>query len=189
MNNWSSIDSPGYLGKQKDALFAQWDARYGNGNWRIAWIDAQGKRLRYEDIITHYIDGYVLYFTKHPQEAKEITQNYSHSYDMDILPQTSAFDIYIQYQKQGIRNQFHHIALNIALEKKLGMPFRGKHPLQVRDSISVENKPVGWKWSPGYIPSPQPERIPQITHTTIWWDKNSIEDFYQSTKVLEVKKV
>lgn len=189
---WTIVDRPGYLGGEKEKKEREWDEQYGNGNWRIQWVSATGKRLTYDDIIGLYTDGYEAYFRAHPDEAKQVTDTYAYGYDLDIVTKDEAFDAYALYQKPGVRNQFHHVAFNKALVDRIGLEFRGREPLQVRDvakGTPLSERPAGWRWNPGVIPCTKPELIPDVAFAKQpWWEKGSIEDLYQSTKVLEVKQ-
>jgi len=191
-NMWKVIKRPGYFGSKKGEMENEWNQTYGLGNWRVSWVTAEGKHLSYEDIIDIYIDGYANYFIAHPDEAAYITSHFSYGFDLDFQTKKEAFDMYALFEKPGKRNQFHQVAFNIALENRLQLPFRGKNPVQVRDAKpgTPENeRPLGWKWNPGVIPCPHPEQIPtDIEFVNPWWEKGSIEDFYQSTKVLEVRE-
>lgn len=189
--NWSTIEHPGYFGKKKDEQITKWNETYGEGNWRIAWELANGEVLDYEGIIYKiYVPGYVRHFLLNPADAEFLTQNYSYSYDKDLISREEAFDIYALYNKPGRANQFHNVALNIALEWYLGMPFKGEQPIQVREGkpgTSPEEQPEGYLWSPGRILTIRPELIPDQLLETVWWHEGTIEDLYQKSKVLQVK--
>lgn len=189
--NWTTIDKPCYFGKSREEQEKVWDEKYGKGNWRLAWETPQDTVLTFDGIIQEYIEGYVEYFRQHPNEAKLITDNYSYAYDKEIVTKKEAFNPHALYQKPGKANQFHHAALNITLEKVLEIPFKGKEPIKVRagkPGTPVEEWPSGWKWHPGRIPCVHPEMINNMTCPNQWWEKGSIEDLYQSDKVLQIKK-
>jgi hypothetical protein len=187
--NWQTISHPGYFGKRKDEMFALWNQEYGENNWRLVNETSTGEILSYEDIIGKvYVPGYVLYFINHSDEASYILKNYSYGYDKALIDKEKAFDIYAMYNQSGIANQFHNVAFNIALEYFIG-PFEGDKPIQVREGkpgTPETEQPAGWKWSPGYIPAVRPDLIPQPSIAG-WWKKDSIEDFYQSSKALQIK--
>lgn len=189
--NWQTIEHPGYSGKKKDEQIARWNSEYGEGSWRLAWELANGEVLDYEGVIWKvYVPGYVKHFLLNPQEAEFLTQNYSYAYDKDMVSKEEAFDLYALYNKPGRPNQFHNVALNIALEWYLGMPFRGEKPIQVREGkpgIPIEEQPVGYLWSPGRIATVRPDLIPDYPLETVWWHPGTIEDLYQRAKVLQVK--
>jgi hypothetical protein len=187
---WKSVERPGYFGKRRGELEEKWNSEYGEDNWRLVWETADGRILGYEDIIAAYTQGYIKYFRSHPDEADFVTENFAYAYDKDMQSKREAFDIYALYNKPGKANQFHHVAMNIALETDLGKPFKGEKPLQVRSGkpgTPESEWPEGWRWSPGRIPAAFPEQIPDVEHQGQWWDDGTIEDFYQSTKTLQVK--
>ena len=188
--SWEMVERPGYFGKRRQELEEEWNRKYGEGNWRLVWETPQGRVLLFEDIIWEYIEGYAGYFRRHPREARHITRSYSYCYDKDEITKDQAFHPYALYNRPGIANQFHHAAMNIALENVLGMPFRGDIPIQVRSGkpgTPESQWPAGWKWSPGRIPSVHRDEIHDITFERQWWQRGTIEDFYQCNKVLQVK--
>lgn len=186
---WQTVERPGYLGKKKDEKYALWDQKYGVGNWRMVNEAVGSEIYSYEDIIYKiYVPGYEEYFKQNPDEAKIITDNFSYGYDKDLCTEEQAYDIYAFYNKPGVANQFHSVAFNIAL-RNLGYTFKGNEPIQVREAkpgTHQDQQPIGYKWSPGKIPCTNSEKIPN-PHIEGWWNPNSIEDFYQSTKTLQVK--
>jgi hypothetical protein len=188
---WHTAEHPGYLGKKKDEMYRLWNEKYGEGVWRLVNETAIGEIFSYEDIIWKmYVPGYAAHFLKYPNEAKFVTDNYAYGYDKDLVPKNQAFDIYALYNKEGIANQFHHVAFNVALEYYLGQKFKGIMPIQVREgkpgTLDLD-QPEGFRWSPGRIMSVRPDLIPTPT-VDGWWSKGSIEDFYQSSKALQIKR-
>jgi len=188
--NWITVDRPGYFGKNREVQEKLWDEKYGIGNWRLACQTPQGIVLTYDGVIQEYIEGYAEYFRLHPDEAKQITESFAYAYDKELVTKEDAFDPYALYQKPGKANQFHHVAFNIALERVLKSPFKGSEPIKVRagkPETPIEKWPAGWKWHPGRIPCVHPETITNREFPNQWWEKDSIEDFYQSNKVLQIK--
>ena len=189
---WIVAERPGYLGSKKDAKHKEWDEKYGVGNWQISWQLADGRSLDYEHIFHLYLLSYLQYFIDHEDEAKFITDNYSYAFDESPIAYQDALEPLFLMNKKGISNQFHHVALNLVLVKIKGQVFKGKKRLQVRmgkEDVPEENWPNGWKWHPGRIPATNPHLIPKgVDHKRKWWNDGSIEDLYQSSKVLEVKK-
>ena len=62
-------------------------------------------------------------------------------------------------------------------------------PIEVREGkhgVSENERPQGWRWGPGRIPLVRPELLSKSIAG--WWQSGSIEDFYQSTKVLLVRQ-
>src|SRR5258706_1802030 len=189
--SWVTVEHPGYLGKRKDEKYKEWNEKYGEEKWRIVNETATREIFSYEDIIYKvYVPGYVQYFLKNPEEAIFITDNFSYGYDKDLCSREQAFDIYALYNKEGVANQFHHTALNIALEYYLGIKFKGDRPIQIREGkpgTSDSEQPEGFRWSPGRIMSARLDLIPKI-ELNKWWSSGTIEDFYQSSKALQIRK-
>lgn len=186
---WTTVERPGYFGKSREEQEKEWNQKYGKSGWRIAWETPEGEILTFDDIILEYILGYVEYFRQHPDEATYLTGNFSFGYDKELITREQAFDPYALYQKPGKANQFHHVAMNIALENILHLPFQGKEPIKIRagkPGTPVETWPAGWRWQPGLIPCVHPELIAEVDFPNRWWEKGSIEDLYQSDKVLRV---
>ncbi len=187
---WFTVEKPGYLGKTKDAKEAEWNAQYGEGNWRYAWELASGESLDFEQVFWQvYVAGYVAYFLSHRDEALFLVNNYAYAYDKELIPKDDAFDPYFLYNKAGHPNQFHNVALNIALEWFLGLPFLGEKPIQVREGkpgTPADKQPEGYLWSPGRIPAIRPDLIPPPVGDS-WYNNTSIEGFYQNAKVVQVK--
>lgn len=187
---WLTVARPGYQGKKKDEQTSRWNADYGEGEWRIAWELQNGVICNYDQIFYNfYVAGYVQHFLENLDEASQLTANYSYTYDKDVVPRSEAFDPHALYDKPGRPNQFHNVALNIALEYYLGLPFKGQLPLQVREGKPGSDPstwPQGWRWSPGRISAVRQDLIPHHD-TTGWWQKGSIEDLYQTAKVFQVK--
>lgn len=188
---WETVGRPGYQGKSKDEQIAGWNKMYGEGNWRLAWQLADGEIITsYERIFWHYVRSYAQYFEDNLDEALYLTSHFSYAYDKDLISKEEAFDPFALYQKPGRPNQFHNVALNYALEYIHGLEFTGPEPIQVREgkpNTDPETWPAGWRWSPGRIPSISPELIPEPSISS-WWQPGSIEDLYQSAKILQIKK-
>ena len=186
--SWTIVERPSYLGKQRGAKEAEWNEKYGEGNWRYAWELANGEVLDYERVFWEiYVAGYVRYFLAHPEETIFLSENFSYAYDKEEINREEAFDPHALYNKPGHPNQFHNVALNIALECFLGLPFKGERPIQVREGkpgTETDHQPEGYLWSPGRIPAVRPELIPRDIEG--WWRRGSIEDLYQSAKVVQV---
>ncbi len=187
---WRVMEHPGYLGSSKDKKIEKWNKMYGKDNWRLLWRTTEGKVLDFDEVFQVYVEGYRSYFENHPDEAETIINKYSYGFDKDVIAKHEAFDPYALYNKPGIVNQFHHVAFNIGVEAATGKKFQGDLPVKVREGkpgIREDEQPEGYLWSPGKIPCTTPELIPDIEFINPWWQKGSIEDFYQSTKVLQIK--
>lgn len=197
---WVTLERPGYQGTRRDAEYKRWDELYGKGNWQLVWEDTAGNLYSIEDIVFKiFAEGYAAYFRKHLEEAAWITENFSHAYDLNPVPKKEALNLYYYYRKSGVENQFHHVAFNYALVKILKKPFKGGEPLWVRPGkrgSDPKTWPQGWRWHPGRIPciKRHQARIPtlpmkgaEMAYENAWYQKNSIEHFYQATKALQIR--
>lgn len=188
---WQTIERPGYQGKKKEEHVARWNSTYGEGNWRMAWQLKNGEICTYQDIFYNfYVAGYARHFLDHPEEADFLTAHFSYTYDKDWITREEAFDPFALYDKPGRPNQFHNVALNIAIESFVGQPFSGSVPLQVREGkpgTDPSEWPAGWRWSPSRIMAVRQDLIPQ-NEIHGWWQPGSIEDVYQTAKVLQVRR-
>ncbi|HOX96307.1 MAG TPA: hypothetical protein PLI45_02910 [Candidatus Woesebacteria bacterium] len=187
---WVTVGRPGFLGKNKDQQIAAWDAEYGKDNWRLVWQMASGEVLDYPGVFAQYIESYADYFRLHMDEALYLTQNFAYAYDKELVTKEEAFDPLFLFEKPGHPNQFHNVALNIALENILNLAFQGENPIQVREGkpdTDPTTWPSGWRWSPGRIPASHPENIPQ-TEQAGWWQSGTVEHLYQASKVPQIKK-
>lgn len=184
---WTVVERVGFFGKNRDKMFAAWDEKYGVGNWKIGWQLSSGELLSFRQVFQLYIEGYIVYMSQHPDEAKSIADNYAYCYDKTPITREQAFQPEALVEKPNLPNQFHHVALNLAL-LHLGYEFKGDEPLQVRDGKADQPKeewPAGWQWGPGYIPAADSTMIPDADLSG-WWDSGTIEDLYQKSKVLLV---
>lgn len=183
---WVVKERPGYLGNRKDELAARWNQQYGEGNWRLLWEIPNGEVWSFDQMFWQvYVPGYVKHFLLHHDQACFLTENYSYAYDRDDWGREAAFNPRAQYEQPGIPNQFHTVALNIALEWFLGMPFRGARPIQVRGPETE-----GGQWNPGHIATVRPDLLSDEQRLPGWWRYDeaviSVEEVYQGTKALAV---
>jgi hypothetical protein len=188
---WETIGRPGYLGGKKDETYTRWNQEYGVGNWRISWQLANGQDVDYEYIFHQiYVTGYEQFFRQNIRDLFFV-MNYAFTYDKDKITRQQAFDPYALVNKPGVANQFHHVALNLAVRDKLGVSFLGTEPLKVREGkpgTPLELQPLGYKFSPGRIPCTRPELIPTPQTKDSWWGDGSIEQLYQEAKALQIKR-
>jgi len=191
VKKWETVGHPGFFGKKRDEQFIEWDNSYGGGNWRIVWRLKDEQLLDFERVFWQgYVASYAGYFYQHPDEAEFLVENYSYAYDKETISKKEAFNPYALYRKPDRPNQFHHVALNIALEWFVGKSFGGEEPIKVREGkpgTSQSSWPEGWRWSPGRIPVVRRDLIPK-TNISGWWQKGTMEDLYQSAKVLQVRR-
>jgi hypothetical protein len=179
---WTTTERPGYLGKKRDAVQQQWNDKYGEGNWRIAYqwgTQAVDKRMG----IQIYEDGYVDHFKRNPEDLEWITALASDVYDTAPSNVASGLD----YDRQETpNNHIHDIAIRRAVLRS-GTWFQGNRLVHVRWTDSE-----GFRLNPGIVLFHKPElilpgNIQDYGGKGLWWDANSIEDFYQRNKILQVR--
>src|SRR3989344_7380600 len=95
MNEWITVERPGYLGKHRDEKTREWNGRYGIGNWRLAWkvgetfVDLLGACALYED-------AYFEFLKRNPEILNQLIAEAADVYDDELSNVNSGFD----YTKQ-----------------------------------------------------------------------------------------
>lgn len=185
--DWITVER---LSGREEQLQKIWNREYGEGNWRLAWELTNGEVLDFESMFwTVYVAGYAQHFWLHPDQANFITQNYAYTYAKEKVNKAAAFNLQLLQQNEVPRH-FHHLALNVALEWFLALPFQGRRPLKVQEGkpgSALEKQPEGYQWSPSRIAATRPELIPQSELDEVWWQRGSLEDLFQSAKVFQVR--
>lgn len=177
---WETVDRPGYLGDARDRLHAEWDEAYGAGNWRLAW--EYGEIVLDKSMaIQVYEDAYFFCLYISQSHIDWLTSTASDVYDTAESNVHSGFDYSIQ---ETAGTHLHDIAVRRAVAR-LGRKFRGNHLVHIRWTESE-----GYRLNPGVLPFHRAELISSkfernLSGKRIWWEKNSIEDFYQRNKVLQ----
>jgi hypothetical protein len=179
---WQTVERPGYFGKKRDELYALWNRKFGEDNWRIAY-QWGGVVIPRREGIQVYEDGYYEFFKKDKDTLDWLISTASDVYDTAATNVQSGFD----YDKQETPNShLHDIAIRRAV-MRLGKEFRGDHLVQVR-WVGSE----GFRVNPGVVTFHKPEmilpgEIKDYGAKGIWWYSNTLEDFYQRNKVLQVR--
>jgi len=173
---WRTLERPGYFGKKRDELHSSWDQQYGPGNWRIAYVWGQQVITR-EIALRIYEDAYFLFFQANPDKLAWITSEALNVYDTD--PSNVQAGLSYDHQETP-NNHVHDVSIRRAI-LRLGETFRGNRLIRVRWKDSE-----GYEINPGVVPFHLPGRI-AVPKVEGWWFPDSIEDFYQSNKVLQIK--
>lgn len=189
---WKTVDRPGYFGDRRDELQADFDRKYGKDSWRIAW-EWGGLILPIQEALQLYEDGYYEHFKTKPELLEWLVTNFSNIFDTAPSNVEAGFSYNIQ---ETPNNHLHDVAIRRAVLRR-GAWFSGSRLLEVR-SVNAE----GWALSPCNIPFHLPNMIYQgqtkykcevrdFSTNPPWWIrkgvKNSVEEFYQQNKVLQVK--
>jgi hypothetical protein len=178
---WTTLERPGYLGKHRDERFREWDSKYGAGNWRLTWrigeiyVDFLGACALYEDAYHHFLSTNPAIFNQLITEACEV-------YDDELSNVESGFD----YTKQETaRTHIQDIAIRRSVIR-MGLWFRGKELIRIRQEKGTH--PLSVTLSPGRVPFHRLDLISQPEPTGKWWYPGTVEAFYQSNRVLQIKR-
>ena len=186
-DEWKLVDntSPGYVGKRRNDLWAERDAKYGKGNWQTIWL-VRDDYLKYEEACRLYEDAYFEYFKKRPELLEFLLEVASDVYDDDPSNVKSGDD----YSKRGdVRTHIQDIAIRNCV-KRFGREFGGNKSIQIRDRIGEH--PLSLALSPGQVPFHKPELVSfpdnlEEIRSKAWWLPLSVEDFYQRAKRVVVR--
>jgi hypothetical protein len=173
---WEIADRPGYSGFKKAEKTATYDQMYGPGNWRVAWL-WNGEVVSREFAIQLYEDGYYQDSFERERIWVELVRAASDVYDIEPRDVESGLDYTIQ---QAGATHLQDIAIRKVVKRR-GWKFEGDELVQVRGRNNYWGKTLG----PGSVQFHIPESIEQ-PRLSGWWRPDSIEDFYQSNKVLLV---
>ena len=179
-SDWETISRSGYLGSKRDEKRKECDEKYGKGNWRVVWkvrdvyVGEQGAYALYED-------AYFEFLRKNPEVLMRLVSEASEVYDDSPFNVNCGLDYAVQ---ETNRTHLQDIAIRRSLIR-LGTWFRGGRLIQIRDKVGVH--PLSMTLSPGKVPFHKPELIekPEIEG---WWEKSSVESFYQSNKLLQKRR-
>lgn len=173
-NEWIAlIDELGYVGKRK--ICEELDERFGTFNWARAFI-YDGQIIRKERMLELYEEGYFHFLSNNKNLLEWLVLTASEVYDNAESNVNSGLDYSIQECNSV---HFQDIAVRNVL-KRLGKKFKGDHLVEIRGYESE-----GYVLNPGKVPFYEFHKIIESSVKS-WWDKGSIEDLYQSNKVLMV---
>lgn len=183
---WEVIERPGYFGRRRDEKLAEFDKKYGAGNWRIAWDTAgySGCLLGYLDFLAAcrycYERSYFEYLKDRKDDLDFIC---SHGECIDNAP--TNVECGLDYSKQeAFSTHIQDIAVRNVLYL-LGRKFEGP-----ADKILVirSEDSNGYRFGPGNVPYIQSSAIRTPSKCPKWANKGSVEDFWQSNKYILAKK-
>jgi hypothetical protein len=177
--SWKTLERPGYFGKHRDQKYAEYDQRFGVGNWRIAWkvgeniVDLLGVTALYED-------AYFQFLGRNPRVLQELIEQASDVYDDQPTNIESGYDY---LRQETPRTHLQDVAIRRCV-LRFGKSFAGPELIQIRDKAG--SHPLSLTLSPGWVPFHLPDLIIQPVIAG-WWQIGSVEEFYQSVKVLQVR--
>lgn len=177
-SDWITKNRPGFFGKRRDALFQEYTSRYGEGNWRIMWQWGD-EIVPFEEACLIYEQAYYEDSIERENLWRKLTSEASEVYDHHPSNIHSGFDY--SKQEEGATH-LQDIAIRKVISRR-GWTFEGENHIQIRGHGSFWGKSL----NPGKVIFHKPDLI-IYPHLDGWWNYNSIEDFYQSNKVLQVKE-
>ncbi|MBI2047218.1 hypothetical protein HYT26_03585 [Candidatus Pacearchaeota archaeon] len=175
---WRTFERPGYFGKKRDEFYRQYDEKLGKDNWRIMW-QWNGDAIPYIVACQLYEDGYYADSFRREDLWKELASIAKDVYDHQESDTQSGLDYSVQ---NGNATHLQDIAIRRVMLRR-GCIFEGDKLVQIRSHTEY----WGQKLSPGKVPFHLPKLI-AVPHLEKWWDYNSIEDFWQSNKILQVRE-
>ena len=190
--DWKVIDRPGYFGTDRDEIHRKYNDNFGHNNWRIAW-EWGGQIIQRPEAMQIYEDGYYEFFKSNEAILERIITTASDVYDTAPSNVQAKFSYDIQ---ETPNNHIHDVAIRRAVLRN-GAWFKGDHFVHVR------TEKEGEKLGPYLIPFHLPNMIfrgkikykgedRNFSINPPWWKKigieNSIEQFYQQNKVLEIRE-
>jgi hypothetical protein len=176
-HNWVTIERPGYFGAEREAKYKEYNFRFGVNKWRLAW-EMEGEFISWDEMVLYYEQSYFVFLQNNPDVLQELVTEASNVYDDAITNIKSGFDYTAQ---ETDRTHVQDIAIRRVVVR-LGKKFEGQTPIQIRDVLG--DHPLSVTLSPGKVPFHMPEALilPELLG---WWDKGSVESFYQSNKTLQ----
>ncbi len=171
---WTTISRIGYAGNLKNRINAF--IPFGD-DWRKAHKFGEASLGR-DKALAHYEEAYYQYFKADRDILTWLTDTASDVYDNSQSNVLANKDYSLQETKA---THLQDIAIRKAVSR-LGVSFKGKQNMKVRGKDSP-----GYRLNPGNVPFHLPDMILKPARKG-WWKPGSIEDFWQSNKVLEVKK-
>jgi nicotinate-nucleotide adenylyltransferase len=176
-DGWTVVGRPGYVGGSRQAREKQFNRLFGEDNWRIRYL-WRGRVIDRDAALELYEQAYYQSFLDRPDVLSWLCRTASEVHDIAPTNVASGLD----YAKQECRaTHLQDIAVRRCL-KRLGRRFEGDHLVEIRGHSSE-----GYVLNPGKVPFHEPGAVlkPSLGRDS-WWDEGSVEDFWQSNKVLEV---
>ncbi len=177
---------PGHLGSRRNEKYVEWNSRYGENtdrepHWELKWAWENGLLVPEPVAWSIYEDAYCCYAEKSPGRWRRLLRRARDIYDSG-LSNLGATD----YSKQeGDSNHYQDIAVR-RVAAMMGWSFEGDRYIQIRH----HHTEFGRKFSPGKVEFHRPDLIlrPRPDWWRVWWDDKTVEDWYQSNKLLLVRK-
>ncbi|MBI3589813.1 MAG: hypothetical protein HY094_00320 [Candidatus Melainabacteria bacterium] len=173
----------GQFGSRKNQIIKELNKKYGYLAWRLAWQVNNEVYIPFEKAVKFYEEAYEKHLSDNPDKLTYLTNNAQDVYDSSFKNLDSGFD-YLNQRHTGKSTHIQDIAIRCVLAK-MGLTFQGNKLIQIRRR---SKDPIGKTLSPGRVLFHKPELIVQ-PHLQGWWQENSIEDFWQSNKVIQFNPI
>lgn len=178
--SWQPIQRPGHFGEKREELFREYDKRYGKDNWKIKWSWGLENYISFLGACHIYEGSYLADSFKREEVWLELIREASDVYDHESSNVEAGFNYSVQ---NGNATHIQDIAIRNVVRRR-GWKFKGDKLVQVRSHKEKWGKLL----SPGKVPFHDPPAI-ETPHLDGWWERDSVEDFYQSNKWLLVREV
>lgn len=210
---WIPVGLPGFIGEEKAARRARWDARFGADGWRLSHV-VRGSVVSFEAAILEYEASYRAFMTARRPLVAFLAEACGNVYDSAI--ENVHDDSYVHpdapsnhYQDISVRRVIAELAddpawpevtptapgdadlLDLGSGRRVRVPraygFRGDGLLQIREPESP-----GFMLSPAVVPVHDPDLISSLPSRQEWYHGEgvahlSVEAFWQMSKVVEVR--
>jgi hypothetical protein len=171
------IERPGYIGRKKEEKHAQWNKKYGEGNWKFIWRWGE-ILIGFEQACRIYEDAYYHDSFKREPLWKDLFSKAKDFFDNAESNVNSGLDYKIQ---EAYSTHIQDIAIrNVAWRR--GWKMKGNRLIKVR---GPESK--GHELMPGKVRFHLPELIERPNLLPSWAEPNSTEAFYQNNRWLVIK--
>lgn len=177
MERWELKERAPYFGGRKKQLIAEIQERCGD--FRIAY-EFEGAVIERESALQLYEDAYYFFLKRQPELLDWLVQTAAEVYDTE--PENVASGLDYGAQQASKPTHLQDIAIRRVL-RRLGRRFEGSELLEIRGIRSR-----GYVLNPGVVPFHRQECIQQPVWSATWAVPGSVESFWQSNKVIVVRR-
>jgi len=175
---WKTIERPGSFGDKKAEIIKKYNLTYGQDNWRV--VHQYNKNfLFFIKVCKIFEEAYFQDSFRRSGLWRKLRDAGKDVYDIEELDVKSGLDYLIQ---DNVATHIQDIAIRNVFARR-NWYFKGDKLIQIRSN----SKPFGYELTPGRVLFHEPNFI-LSPHLNGWWNKNSVEDFYQSNKILQIKE-
>ncbi|MGB2567130.1 hypothetical protein ACPFP2_01565 [Micromonospora citrea] len=176
---WPDITRPGHLGSRRQHRLSGWDAEFGPGNWRLVWRVGPATHP-WEAALCLYEDAYHRRLSDDPKLLRHLVTTARDVFDRQPSDVRSGLD----YRHQTDPAQhLQDVAVRRTLVR-LGTWFAGAELVQLRREGINSAGALGGELDSAVVPFHRRDLI-VLPELDGWWEKGSVESFYQSNKYLQ----